>query len=124
MPPKLAQTMRDWLAFSNKRIKHMFRMHKADKKPIPVHDVWCRKRADGVADHGHELAPQLLRVRLALHQRHVRVDALPLDGVVVADDGRLGALGVRDQGALDLGGADAVFVLVVGGLGGGVGMCV
>jgi hypothetical protein len=44
----------------------------------------------------------------AQHQGDVAVDALALDIVRIADHGGLGDLLVRDQGALDFGGAHAV----------------
>ena len=46
--------------------------------------------------------------RARLHQRHERVDALPLDRVLHGHDGGLGALLVLRQRALHLGRADAV----------------
>jgi hypothetical protein len=34
VPPKLAQTMRDWFAFFYQQSKHMFHIHKAEIKPV------------------------------------------------------------------------------------------
>ena len=51
---------------------------------------------------------QLLARLLARHQRDIGVDALALDVVRIADDGGLRHLRMRDQRALDLGGAEAV----------------
>src|SRR3546814_5379771 len=56
----------------------------------------------------HQLLAQRVGRLLANLQRDIGVDALPLDGVRVADDGRLGDLCVGDQRALHLGGAHAV----------------
>ena len=55
-----------------------------------------------------QLLAQLLGRLLAGLQRDVGVDALALDVVREADDRRLGDLRVGDQGALDLGRAQAV----------------
>ena len=68
---------------------------------VAIGPISLRTQAD-------QLLAQLLGRLLAGLQRHVGVDALALDVVRVADHGGLGDLGVADQRALDLGGAEAV----------------
>mmetsp|Transcript_5026 Transcript_5026/g.12823 ORF Transcript_5026/g.12823 Transcript_5026/m.12823 type:complete len:722 (-) Transcript_5026:224-2389(-) len=73
-----------------------------------VDGVRRRERADVLpADHD-ELLSELLTLLRAVHQCHERVDALPLDRVLVAHHGRLAAQVVRVQRALHLRRADPV----------------
>src|SRR3546814_17687138 len=74
----------------------------------PLDEIGRGDRADLLAHPLHQLLAQRVGRLLANLQRDIGVDALPLDGVRVADDGRLGDLCVGDQRALHLGGAPAV----------------
>src|SRR5712671_1837010 len=74
----------------------------------PLQQIGRGDRADLLAHPLHQLAAQLFVRLLVDPQRHIGVDALALDVVRIADDGRLGDLRVGDQRALDLGGAEAV----------------
>src|ERR1051325_2094928 len=65
-------------------------------------------RADLVADPLHELGAQRLVRLLIGAQGHIGVDPLPLDVVGITNDRSLGDLWMRDERALDLGGAEAV----------------
>ena len=78
-----------------------------------MNDIWSCKGPDGVPHAGRELLLQELAVALgvaldAVHQRNIGVDALALDGVVVANNGRLGTSRVGPERILDLGRANAV----------------
>src|SRR3546814_714384 len=74
----------------------------------PLDEIGRGDRADLLAHPLHQLLAQRVGRLLANLQRDIGVDALPLDGVRVADGGRLGDLCVGDQRALHLGGAHAV----------------
>ena len=74
----------------------------------PLDDVGRGDRPDLLAHPGDQLLAQLVGRVLAGLERDVGVDALALDVVREADDGGLGHLQVGDQGAFDLGGADAM----------------
>src|SRR5262249_1229957 len=60
-------------------------------------------RAVLLAPPGDHLPPQPFRGMLPRHEGHVRVYALALDVVRVADDGGLGNLRVSNEGGLDFG---------------------
>ena len=74
-----------------------------------AHWMWSgvRDRADLLAHPLREFLAQRVGRLLAGLQRDVGVDALALDVVREADHRGLGDLRVRDQRALDLGGAHA-----------------
>src|SRR5882762_8849452 len=74
----------------------------------PLQQVGGGDRADLLAHPLHQLAAQRLVRLLVDAQCHIGVDALALDVVRIADDGRLGDLRVGDQRAFDLGGAEAM----------------
>src|SRR5262245_42119409 len=65
-------------------------------------------RADLLAHPADQFLAQVLRRLLAAHQRHVGIDALALDVMRIADYGGFRDLGMRDQCAFDLGGAEPV----------------
>ena len=65
-------------------------------------------RADLLADPPDELLAQRLARLLAGIQRDIGIDALALEVMRISDDRGLGDLGVGDERALDLGGAEAV----------------
>jgi len=73
-----------------------------------LQQVGSGDRADLVADPLHELGAQRLVRLLIGAQGHIGVDPLPLDVVRITDDRSLGDLWMRDERALDLGGAEAV----------------
>src|SRR5262249_59188982 len=62
-----------------------------------------RHRAAPFAPPGNHPAPRPLRGMPPRHEGHVRVYALALDVVRVADDGGLGNLRVSNEGGLDFG---------------------
>src|SRR5262249_38738351 len=74
----------------------------------PLDDVGLGERADLAAHVLDQLPAQSVGRLRSDHQGDVGVDALALDLVRVADHGGLGHGRVADQGALDLGGAEAV----------------
>ena len=74
----------------------------------PLKQVGSGNRADLPSHPGDELAPQFLARGLRYLQRYVRIDALPLDVVRKSDNGSFRDPRMGDQGALDLGGAEAM----------------
>src|SRR5207302_629122 len=73
-----------------------------------LNEIGRGDRPDFFAHPGNQFHAQLFARLFAGHQRDIRVDALPLDVVRVADDGGFRHLGMRHQRALDLGPAEPV----------------
>lgn len=69
-----------------------------------LNEVSAGDRANFLARQCHWLAQRPCRLDSDL-ERHIGVDALPLERVWVADHCRLGNIGMRDQYAFHFGGA-------------------
>ena len=74
----------------------------------PLDEIGRGDRTDLLSHPQHELLAQRVVRRLAGVQRHKGVDALALEVVRIADDRCLSDLGVGDQCALNLGGAETM----------------
>lgn len=72
----------------------------------PVDDIRCCKGSNDAPHCLNELPPDVLSGLNALHQGHVGIDALALDGVLIAHHSSLSTLGVSNQGRLNLSSAN------------------